>query len=125
LNESARVVVPQPPDGSGALFFRRGPITGNQEVATADPRFRRSETLRVLVPAAPGATSAGARLLDRTGKALAIRVALSAVDEPDGSRWLAAQAALAPLGAGDYLIEIAGTLDGAERRTLVAFRVIP
>ena len=124
-NESARLVVTESPDGSGALFFRRGPVTGNQEVATADPRFRRSETLRVLAPASPATAPAGARLLDRTGKALTIPVTVSAVNEPDGSSWLAAQTALAPLGAGDYLIEVTGTLAGAEHRTLVAFRVIP
>jgi hypothetical protein len=70
---------------------------------------------------APGS----ARLLDRTGKALAIPVTLSTVDESDGSRWLTAQAALAPLSAGDYLIEVSGSDGGAERRALVAFRVIP
>jgi VWFA-related protein len=122
---SIRVVVPDSPGGSGAVFFRRGPATGNREVATADVRFRRSDTLRVMTPAPPGATPAGARLLDRTGKALAIPVAASAVDEPDGSRWLAAQAALAPLGAGDYVVEISGTSGSTERRTLVAIRVIP
>ena len=124
-NESVRVVVPESPGGSGAVFFRRGPATGNREVATADVRFRRSETLRVMAPVSPGTMPAGARLLDRTGKALAIPVAVSAVDEPDGSRWLAAQAALAPLSAGDYLIEISGISGSAERRTLVAVRVIP
>jgi hypothetical protein len=122
---SVRVVVPESPGGSGAVFFRRGPATANREVATADLRFRRSETLRVMAPGEPGAAPAGARLLDRTGKALAIPVAVSAVDEPDGSRWLAAQTTLAPLGAGDYLIEISGMTGSGERRSLVAFRVIP
>jgi hypothetical protein len=124
-NDSVRVVVPDAPDGSGALFFRRGPVTGNRETATADPRFRRSETLRVMTPASSSTVAAGARLLDRAGKGLPIPVTLSAVDEPDGSRWLTAQAALAPLGPGDYLIEIAGNEGGGERRALVAFRVIP
>ena len=50
-NESIRVPVPDSPDGSGAMFFRRGPATGNREVATADLRFRRTETLRVMTPA--------------------------------------------------------------------------
>ena len=124
-NELVRVVVPEAPGGSGALFFRRGPATGNREVATADLRFRRSDTLRAMAPADPGTTPAGARLLDRMGKALAIPVAVSAVDEPDGSRWLSAQSALAPLSPGDYLIEISGMTGSGERRSLVAFRVIP
>jgi hypothetical protein len=52
-------------------------------------------------------------------------VALSAVDESDGSRWLAAEMPLAPLGPGDYLIEISATRGGSEHHTFVGFRVIP
>jgi VWFA-related protein len=124
-NESVRVVVPDAPEGSGAIVFRRGATAGGQEVATADLRFRRNETVRVMVPAVPSATAAGARLLDRMGKALAIPLTPSVVDDADGSRWLTAQAILAPLGAGDYLIEMSGITGGVERSTLVAFRVIP
>jgi hypothetical protein len=50
-------------------------------------------------------------------------------DDADGSRWQTAQLALAPLGVGDYLIELAG---GAGRaggagglRALAAFRIVP
>jgi len=123
-NASVRIVVSAGSGGSGALFFRRGPATGNREVAAADPRFRRSETLRVVVPASPSTAPAGAWLLDRTGKPLAIPITPSIVDEPDGSRWLNAQAALAPLAPGDYLLELRGVADGVEQRTLVPFRVI-
>ena len=52
-NHSVRVVVPASPEGSGALFFRRGPATGNLETVTADLRFRRGDTVRVVVPAPP------------------------------------------------------------------------
>jgi hypothetical protein len=44
------------------------------------------------------------------------------MDEADGSRWLSAQATLAP---GDYLIEITATTGGTQQRTLTAFRVVP
>jgi len=124
-NDSVRVAVSDSLDGSGAMFFRRGPATGNREIATADLRFHRNETLRVMTPASATAAPASARLLDRTGKGLAIPVMLSVVDESDGSRWLTAQAALAPLSTGDYLIEVSSSDGGAERRALVAFRVIP
>jgi len=123
--DSVRVLVPEVSDGGGAMFFRRGPTTGNREVPTADVRFRRSETLRVMVPLSAATAPSAARLLDRTGQALSVPVALSTVDETDGSRWAAAQAALAPLAPGDYLIEVSGAAAAAERRTLVAFRVIP
>jgi VWFA-related protein len=125
VNESLRVTVPASADGSGALLFRRGAATGGREEPTADPRFRRGDTLRVAVPAGRSAAPESARLLDRTGKPLAIPVTPSAVEEPDGSRWLTAQAALAPLAPGDYVIEVAASTGGAQKRTLTAFRVIP
>jgi VWFA-related protein len=121
LNEVIRVALPQAPDATGAIFVRRGPTTGNKEVATADLRFRRSEQLRVEVPTT-ASTAASGRLLDRTGKVLAIPVASAVREDADGSRWQTAQLALAPLAVGDYVIELAGE---EHTRTLVAFRVVP
>ena len=125
LNESGRVTILAAPEGTGAQLFRRGPATANQEVPTADIRFRRSETLRVMVPAAAAAAPDGARLLDRTGKALAIPVTPSPIDEVDGSRWLSTQIALAPLAPGDYVLETMAAQGGTRRRMLTAFRVVP
>lgn len=123
--ESTRVTVPASDDGGGTLYFRRGPSTGNREVPTADLRFRRNETLRLAVPAAASTAAGSARLLDRTGAALAVPVMVSAVDESDGSRWLTAQATLAPLAPGDYVMEVTGRAEGASSRTVAAFRVVP
>ena len=79
-------------------------------------------------------------MLDRTGKALVVPVIGAVRDDADGSRWQTAQLALAPLAAGDYVIELmekpggagkaggAGTSGGSgaeTKRTLAAFRVIP
>jgi len=125
VNESLRMTVPSSPDGTGVMFFRRGPTTGNKEVPTADLRFRRSDTLRVLVPASSTAAADSARLLDRAGKALAIPVTVMVSDEADGSKWLSGQAALAALAPGDYLIEIVAKNGATQRRTLTAFRVVP
>jgi VWFA-related protein len=118
--ETVRLAVPAAPESSGAVLFRKGPLTGNKEVVTADPRFRRSEQMRVEVPAA-GATPMTARLLDRSGKAVPVPVTTAARDDADGSRWQTAQLLLAPLAAGDYVIELAG---GAGR-VLIAFRIVP
>jgi hypothetical protein len=124
-NETLRVTLPSVGEGAGVMLFRRGPTTANKEVPTADLRFRRSDTLRVMVPVSAGTAADGAQLLDRAGKTLSVPVMASVVDEADGSRWLTAQAALAPLAAGDYVIELNATVAGAQKRTLTAFRVVP
>jgi VWFA-related protein len=121
--ETLRIVLPELPEATGAIFVRRGPATGNKEVPTADLRFRRSEQLRVELPT-PFSGTGAARLLDRTGKALAIPIASSAREDADGSRWLVTQLALAPLAPADYVVEIAES-GGSGKRTLLGFRVIP
>jgi VWFA-related protein len=117
--EVLRFAIPESPGAAGALFVRRGPSTANKEVPTADLRFRRSEWIRLEIPTT-GAAAGAARLLDRTGKPLAVPVAAAVRDDADGSRWLTAQLALAPLAPGDYVIELAS----GERRMLSAFRVV-
>ena len=54
-----------------------------------------------------------ARLLDRTGKPLAVPVTAAVRDDADGSRWATAQLALAPLAPADYAIEITVGAGGA------------
>jgi VWFA-related protein len=139
VNDVVRVALPPAPDVVGAIFVRRGPATGNKEMATADLRFRRSEQLRVEIPAG-GSATLSARLLDRSGKLLSVPLTTAVRDDADGSRWQTAQLALAPLAVGDYVIELitgAGKAGGAgeagrgggagmeTKRTLVAFRIVP
>jgi len=120
---SVRITLPAAPDSSGAIFTRRGPTTGNKEIPTADLRFRRNEQIRVDVPTTdPGAATA--RLLDRMGKALAIPLTVTVRDDGDGSRWQTTQLPLAPLGPGDYVIEIRAGGAAGEKRTLAAFRIV-
>jgi VWFA-related protein len=118
--DSLRLVVPAAPGATGALFFRRAQSAGNTEVPTADLRFRRTDQLRLDVPT-PSAEGVSARLLDRTGKAVPIPIAVSVRDDGDGSRWRTARVALAPFAPGDYVIE----LGSGKERTLLAFRVVP
>ena len=115
---SMPVTLPPASQSSGAVFIHRGPLTGNKEMPAADLRFRRSDRLRVEVPSA--ADAAGARLLDRTGKPLAVPVVAATRTDADGTRWATGELALAPLGAGDYVIE----MSAGATRTLVAFRVV-
>ena len=118
--DNMRVVIPASPESTGALFARRGPSTANRETPTADLRFRRTEQLRVEIPTT-SAETVSARLLDRTGKAMAVPVTGAVRDDADGSRWQTAQLALAPLAPGDYVIETSA----GEKRTITAFRVVP
>jgi VWFA-related protein len=118
--ETLRIAIPAAPDSFGAIFIRRGPSTGNKDVPTADLRFRRSDQVRVEMPTA-SSDPVTARLLDRGGKPLAVPVTAALRDDGDGSRWRTAQLALAPLGVGDYVIEIAS---GAQRM-LSSFRIVP
>ena len=102
-SDVVRVSLPDAPDGAGARFFRRGPATGNQEVATADLRFRRRERLRIDVPGQEGSVPS-APLLDRTGTELAVPVETDVRDAGDGTWWVTAKVVLAPLAAGDYVM---------------------
>src|SRR5262249_36788531 len=116
VNETVRLVVAASPEATGAILVRRGPSTGNKAVPTADVRFRRGEQIRAEIPSpSPGPLSA--RLLDRTGKPLTIPVTAAVRDDPDGSRWHTAQLALAPLAAGDYIIELKETASSSGGRS--------
>jgi VWFA-related protein len=129
-NDFLRLTLGSAPSAAGAVFIRR---SANREAPTADPRFRRTEQLRIEIPAAVDET-ATARLLDRTGKPMPVPISVAARDA-DGVRWHTAQVALAPLAAGDYVIEVStaaggvGTpaLTGVETiaRQMLAFRVLP
>ncbi len=102
------------------MFIRRGITTGNQPMPTADLRFRRTERIVVEVPTT--SSDAGtAQLLDRSGKPMAIPITAAIREDADGSRWRTAQLALAPLAAGDYIIELTAGVE----KTLTAIRVLP
>jgi VWFA-related protein len=126
--DTVHVAVPAAPESTGAIVLRRGQSTSNRDVPTADLRFRRSERIRVEVPA-PNASTVSARLLDRSGKPLTLPVTAAMRDEADGSRWATAQLALAPLAAGDYVIEMSGRAGGSGGagafKKLIAFRIVP
>ena len=120
MSDIVRVIVaPEASPLGEPVLWRRGPSTGPRHMRTADPRFTRSERVRLELPASPNGTPA-TRLLDRTGKPLAVPLQVS--ERPDASgafRWIVVDATLAPLATGDYAIEV--TLDGAKQ--VIGFRV--
>lgn len=124
INQSTRVEISAFPVPNGAVLIRRGQTTGGREVPTADLRFRRTEELRVEIPS-PSSDPFVARLLDRSGKPIPLPITFAVRDDPDGSRWQAGRLTLAPLSAGDYLIEVTPADGAPGSRTLIAFRIIP
>jgi hypothetical protein len=98
--------------------MRRSTATANRDLPTADLRFRRTELMRIELPAEGAQPSV--RLLDRTGKPIPLPVAVAGREDPNGMRWHTAQLSLAPLAAGDYVIEIAEQA----KRQMLAFRVV-
>jgi len=120
--DTARLVVPKELPALGdSLIWRRGPSTGPQFVATADPRFQHSDRIRVEIPTgASGAPTA--RMLDRFGKPNQVPVIVTERPEPSTQfRWIVAEAVLAPLAPGDYSIET--TVGNAKQVT--AFQLVP
>jgi len=105
------------------LAYRRGPTTGLAYLATADPRFRRTERLRLEVPVlVQGAVTATGRVLTREGQPLPLQVTTTErTDEKSGARYLVADVALAPLAQGDFVLELSA---GKESATY-GFRIIP
>jgi hypothetical protein len=102
------------------VVWRRGPSTGPRHLQTADPRFSRSERIRLELATTVTGTAA-ARLLDRAGQPLQVPVQVSARPDESGQfRWIVADAALAPLAPGQYSIEVTlGTLRQTFDMTLV------
>jgi VWFA-related protein len=123
LSLPQRSAGPAAPPGTPRLF-RRGPSTGTAYVQTADLNFRRVDRLRVGVSLGAKPAELSARLLDRQGRALGVPVTVAAREE-DGQHVVTADATLASLAPGDYLVEL--TLgDGAARHTIMlAFRIVP
>lgn len=129
LTDQVRVAVPRP-DATAVghpTILRRGPSTGRAFVPAADPRFRRTERVRVSVPVvAADALAVEAELLDRTGAVLsAIPVASALLEaDADGMRWAQAEVALAPLSAGDYVLRVSVTHVGGTSQVLTGIRVV-
>ena len=106
------------------LIFHRGPSTGNQLQPSSGRVFPRSDRLRFELEASSASPGWSGVLLDRNGNRTAVPVATSErTDAGTGQRWLVAEITLAPLGAGDYVVELSATEGAQQKKTLVAVRV--
>ena len=112
--------------GTGGLALRRGPSTGLAYVGTADPRFRRTERIRLEVPLIGEGFAGTARLLTREGQATAIIVSFTErTDDKTSQRFGVAEMALAPLAEGDYVLELLLMKDGKSDIVSYGFRIVP
>jgi VWFA-related protein len=111
--------------GTGGLASRRGPSTGLAYVATADPRFRRTERLRIEVPLAGEGYAGTGRLLTREGQATPLIVSYSArTDEATKQQFGVADVTLAPLAEGEYVVELSLTKGAKTDVVSYGFRII-
>jgi hypothetical protein len=120
LIDTARISVKSPPSLGDAVMWRRGPSTGPQHQRTADPRFQRSERIRLELPTS-STDSAAARVIDRNGQTISVPVEVSTRPDPAGFTWVVVDLGLAPFGPADYAIEVTQ----GQLRQMTAFRVVP
>ena len=105
-------------------LFRQRPGAGSPLAPTADPRYSRTERLRVEVPAGGALEDVSGELLDRTGKPIRVPVTCSARHgTPQDPASADCDITLAPLAAGDYGIRVAVTMAGRRHEVFTAFRV--
>lgn len=104
------------------LLYRAAPGPRSPIWPVADLEFRRTERVHIEWSLLKTPDQRQARLLNRTGQPLAVAVSLS---EPPGAAqpMLAADVNLAPLSAGDYVIEVTAGAGPETERRLIAIRV--
>jgi VWFA-related protein len=116
--------VPISPSSPQALIFRRGPATANRWLPTADPRFSRTDRVRLEIPAAAEVKPGTGRVLGRNGQPLKVPVTVGErTDDSSRQRWITADVTLAPLAAGDYVIAVELNSPPRQQTSLTAIRV--
>jgi VWFA-related protein len=122
--ESIDSITPAPPTGTqlpAPVLWRRGPLPRESYVQAREPRFNRTERLRLELPTSFEAPVT-ARLLDRLGTPLPVPTTVSERPDPSGDfRWIVVDLTLAPLAQADYVLEVT---QGDSAR-VIAFRVVP
>ena len=126
----ATTPVTVPPDtaeaGTGALASRRGPSTGLTYIATADPRFRRTERLRAEVPLAGDGFTGTGRLLTRDGQPTPLVVSFTTrADAGSHPLFGVADVTLSALAEGDYVLELSLSKNGTTDVVAYGFRIVP
>jgi VWFA-related protein len=106
-----------------AVMYRGRPAATSPLRPVADLQYRRTERVHAEWAFMGELDQRSARLLSRTGQPLAIPVAVTE-RETDGRKVVAADLNLAPLSAGEYVIELTVGRGTETVVRLVAFRVV-
>ena len=104
------------------LAYRAASAAASAYRPLATFQFRRTERVRIEWPALQPIESHQARLLDRTGKPIAIPLTSSNRDN-GGTPMVAVDLNLAPFSNGDYLIEVTAKAGDKTDTQVVAIRV--
>jgi len=104
-------------------YFRGGTTARAVQQPAADLRFTRLERLTVEWPVARPVDTFEAQLLNPLGDPIEWPLAVTE-GEHDGQPVVAVDMAIAPLAAGDYLLELTASAGGATSSRLAAFRVV-
>ena len=104
------------------LAYRAASAAASAYRPLAAFQFRRTERVRIEWPAAQPLDSHQARLLDRTGKPLAIPLT-TAMRDNGGTPMLATDLNLAPFSNGDYLVEVTAKAGDKTETQVLAIRV--
>jgi hypothetical protein len=106
-----------------ALAYRATPAPASPLRPVAAFQFRRTERIHVDWPVMKPLDRRDARLLGKDGKPLALQVNVSERDV-DGRPMLGLDLNLAPLTAGDYVIEVTAGAGEATDKKLLAIRIV-
>ena len=88
---------------------------------TADPRFTRTERIRLEIPRPSAEGTLSARLLGRDGQPLNIGITLTEPTDPAKPRMVIADLTLAPLAQGEYVIEVTAEQGGKKESATYGF----
>ena len=106
------------------MVFHRGPATGNQLQPAPGRVFPRSERIRLEMEASADTPIWFGVVLDRNGNRTPVPVnTAERSDSATGQRWLTADITLAPLGPGDYVVELTIARGTEQQKTLTGIRV--
>ncbi len=104
--------------------LRRGPSTGLKYVRAEQPRFRRTERLRIEVALPAGAANAAGRVLTALQQPTPLVVSCS-TEHVNGQMIGIGEVILAPLAVGEYVLELLYEVNGQKETATYNFRIVP